>query len=677
MGTGFPAPIAAVLAFCGVVTLSSAASAFKPEGHEAIEALAYRELAQTARQQICREPDDAVTGVDVLRLLVNVGVLETPACYEVQPGSYAAEACGLADAASWPRLGSGAPDNLFARQFGGEGQCFHFMAETSDVTGTENGPVPGIRRGLSHVAYRRCMQTVNDLWLELLGAPAGSRNAGRGMYALMHSVEDSFSAAHTERDALGRIVYLRAWDLLSPLSYLGNSGWSYLGTERQHQVSDERDEAWRSGEVSPRCPANGDPYVLAQTDACYSPRAREAAEAVVELLKVTYCAFRQEHLPAMWSPGNGPRGRVTQDVRDRWNRFVRTYLASSVAQPVELPPSDPLPTAVHHERTPEMLLGSRTTIGAGSGQGRVELGATLQGFPPLRNTYPFVPLWGIDAGVRLQPKGRFGGGNLTLLGTMLPLADSFALTLEAAAVEAYWNTQGGDAQVDVLSSLRADFFSRQGYWIALTVPRWAWLSREWRHEGGVTVGYAWDLNSVASLGDSGYLNGGANWSFREFSPPGVTERDATRARKPVAIGSFGIQPDAPPGGYGVRAVFPELLYTPAWLGEAFDFGGAVIGATTRDSKGGDTTIGLAARARFYLLPKSRWVGVGLTPLEVDIGDMGVPSAIYVNATTWGHLMLRLFDVFEIAGDVPVITWYDARQRSVVPWFLRFGWVQGL
>ncbi len=43
---------------------------------------------------------------------------------------------------------SAQPDNVFHRQFGSDGQCFHFLARAEDVVDTEEDPRTGVPAGL-------------------------------------------------------------------------------------------------------------------------------------------------------------------------------------------------------------------------------------------------------------------------------------------------------------------------------------------------------------------------------------------------------------------------------------------------------------------------------------------------------------------------------------------------
>ena len=245
--------VAAALVAIPLLLSSVSASAFEQVGHEAIEALAYNHLVHRAAGPVCGKPDARVTGKEVLRFLISIGVLDRPPCFDVRQDSIDARECKTDDAASnvWPVLGAGGPDDLYARQLGGDGQCFHFMAMAGDLIHTGEIPRLGVPSGLVKDAHIRCVNTLNTLWQEMLLYPEGARTTGRGIYSMIHSVEDSYSTAHVERDKDWRILYLKAWDVMAP-EFFGDvsdgpkawaAGVKYIGREHQHQVSDERDHA--------------------------------------------------------------------------------------------------------------------------------------------------------------------------------------------------------------------------------------------------------------------------------------------------------------------------------------------------------------------------------------------------------------------------------------------------
>jgi hypothetical protein len=676
--------LAAALLAVVALTIAVDAHAFKAEGHEAIEGLAYQHMLARPARASCGSDEEVVSGKEELRYLVSTGVLAKPRCFDVRADSIDARVCEEDDEeGKWPVLGSGRPDDVYARQFGGDGQCFHFMAEPSDVWSTESEPFTGVARGLSQNAYRRCVQAITTLWDELLEHPEGARSVDRGMYALIHAVEDSYSAAHVERDDRWRILYLKAWDLVSGPFLWHPSALGYFGTERQHQFDDERDNAWRSGQVSPRCPEHGTPITFAQHAECFSPRAYEAASAVEDLLDIAYCAFREAPIRKLWrGDGDGPHAPRSLKTRARWASFLHAHFTN--ANPAAGFDPDEALAAEHRERTPELLLGlrGRTQWDApvASAGGLADLSLVVDVFPPLKGAYPFIGFLGVEPGLRWRGAARSVGFTIDP-GAFLPLSESLAIGLSPISIESYWSIdRQGYPDLALLGSVRLDAFFRPGLWATASSPRFEWSHGTFRRELSLAVGYAWDMGSADAPASPGYRDVGLDWQPRELRP-------RVEKRPTIGIYSAGAQV-APDSGYGVRAVIPEILVTPhfwSWL----ELGGALSVQSMRrdDTIGGVreslylTSMGLLSRVRLWPFGQ-RILGVGVTPVEVDLGDASGLNDVYWDVQSTAQVFLR-FATFEIAADSPPYYWFPSRANQVIhaggigDVFVRFGWVQAL
>lgn len=672
------------LVFFSTFLLAREATAFKPAGHEAIEGLAYSRMLKSGAHSVCGNADHVVTGREILRFLISVGVLEAPPCFAVRADSMDARTCEEIGRAkdTWPVLGSGRPDDLYARQLGKEGQCFHFMAEPSDVYDDPTDPTTGLSRDMSHEAPKRCVATLTTLWHELLQNPEGSRRVDRGMYTLIHAVEDSYSAAHVERDASWEIQYLKVWDLVTFPYLVHSANRGIFGTQRQHLIFEERDDAWRSGERSPDlCPADARPLELAQHTACFSPRGLMASYAVEELLETTYCAFRDSPVPRMWG-SRGPHASLTPLARVQWIKFISTYFKSAdKKEPFD--PQRELP-ASQRERTPQLLIGARARMNLES---RVSGNASLvfDGFPLLRDTYPFVPYLGIEPGLRgTRENGRLdrSAGFLMEAGGLLPLSSKVALGLSPMALENYWHfDRGGERDTSLTASIRLDAFFHDGLWISLSSPRFNWLDSSFRLDPSLALGYAWDWGSAGAGATPGYRDDGTDWKPRAI----VHESLPT----PVT-GTFGGGAQlGPASGYGIRLVLPEITVASPnhrWV----EYGGAVLAQSefrkepvigTAKERKLTSSAGLAARLRFW--PWSQRIfGIGLTPIQADLGDSNSLSNVYWDLQSNLQAFLRL-GAFEIAVDSPTYYWHDERPEAWRPkqragdMFIRFAWVQTL
>ena len=204
--------LAVGLAGLASIVSSRTAEGFDSKGHDVIEALAYRTLVEGHADQP-RAPE-------VLRDLFNDGALVRPICF----GGAASQtnACRTASVDNplleWPEPRTDRPDAAFRRQFSDPGQCYHFMATLADeaTAPLDGGPTP---RALATTAVIRCRDLLDELLRQIVVVGgATTRDSGRGLYELMHSVADSFSYAHAQRTATHAIAFLRTWEPIAKLA---------------------------------------------------------------------------------------------------------------------------------------------------------------------------------------------------------------------------------------------------------------------------------------------------------------------------------------------------------------------------------------------------------------------------------------------------------------------------
>ncbi|HVY44887.1 MAG TPA: hypothetical protein VHB21_03370, partial [Minicystis sp.] len=269
---GVPCAVAATLA-------SAPARAFTIDGHDAIEAAAYRRLA--AAHAVDDGRGGTVPGRAALAFLIRRGFLARPRCFEPAPADAAACAKDAKDEplAFWPELLSGSADLVSARQFSTNGQCFHFMAPTEYAWTTPRDARLGVPRGFATEAYWRCTRALSELFFESLRDPSRANHENRGLYAVMHGVADSFSAAHVERDRAWRILYLKPWRARAFLSYLPPGHWAglhYVGGPSHHGIVDGRDDEFvRQDDAA--CREYKHAYAL--PEGCLTERGDRAARA--------------------------------------------------------------------------------------------------------------------------------------------------------------------------------------------------------------------------------------------------------------------------------------------------------------------------------------------------------------------------------------------------------------
>src|SRR5262245_28118342 len=160
-----------------------------------------------------RVPGTGVSGRTLLAALVADSLLVAPPCFD-RRNRFCGERDRLEEPLTfWPRLGAGAADIILDRQLSERGQCQHFMAETADGLSPLD-PQLGVPRALATTAYSRCVMLLGVAFDGLLRDPKLAQRRLVGTYALMHAIQDSFSAAHAARDRQGRIVHLLSWKLI-------------------------------------------------------------------------------------------------------------------------------------------------------------------------------------------------------------------------------------------------------------------------------------------------------------------------------------------------------------------------------------------------------------------------------------------------------------------------------
>ena len=170
--------------------------------------------------------------------LIATGVLVEPPCFDrARPEGD----CGAAQRLDlplryWPTLRSGAADLVIDRQLGQRGQCQHFMADAADGL-TPVDPRFGVPGGLATAAYLRCIRVAGSVFEGILRDPRLAEWRIAGTYVLMHAIEDSFSAAHVDRDPHFQIVHLLSWTLIDWPCYALHGKWSFPAPTH-HAASD-------------------------------------------------------------------------------------------------------------------------------------------------------------------------------------------------------------------------------------------------------------------------------------------------------------------------------------------------------------------------------------------------------------------------------------------------------
>ena len=284
--------IAGLLVTLALGLSSAPALAFALDGHEIIEATAYKRLL--ALPAVPGTGPPAISGRVLLAALIANGVLVVPPCFD---RSRLDGDCGAAQRLDlplqyWPTLRSGGPDLVIDRQLGQRGQCQHFMADTADSLSPVD-PRFGVPTGLATAAIRQtplyCVWRARSSTgsCAILASPIWQI---AGTYVLMHALEDSYSAAHVDRDSHFEIVHLLSWTLIDWPRYALHGQWGFPASTH-HAVHDRRDNRstcrWDAHTSDGRaCRDLHHPYALPEE--CLTERAKAAAATVVDFLVLTY-----------------------------------------------------------------------------------------------------------------------------------------------------------------------------------------------------------------------------------------------------------------------------------------------------------------------------------------------------------------------------------------------------
>jgi hypothetical protein len=575
------------------------AAAFTLDGHFIVEATAYRRLLALARV-----PETDVSGRQLIGVLIADGLLLEPPCFD---GVRAAGSCGAQarreqPLAFWPTLAAGAADIIIDRQLSARGQCQHFMAETEDGL-TAPDPRLGVPAALVTTAYSRCVAGLGAVFDGLLRDPAGARARLVGTYALIHAIQDSFSAAHVARDDRGRIIHLLSWTLIDWPTYLAHGKTSFPPATH-HAVSDPRDADFlRAGAVTDdgrRCDDLHNPYAI--PEACLTPRALAAVDAVVDFLVMAY------RLRARAAVAGRPASLSAPEDLALWNDFVAKHLPSAV---VILAPAPPGGLQIGNPRA-DTFIGVQGTL-ASDAQGAGGWGARLFYGPAA----PFALSMTGGAGYSHGTDGNHlvAAAGLALY---LPLIRRFSIGAAPAGVAIACDPHFHGCNATLFATLGALLIPLpHSTWLGVEGPRWSWSERDlrgplvglafgWSHEQAPAIATiapdtlaAWDPPAPGEV--AGYRAATTSWMF--FLATSVASTVENRWAS---------------GGVEVRWDRDRWNRRAGWA-PALSF--AVAGGST-DGVNGGTAI-LAPVIRFFFAPDRLWIGA--TPAALRIGASDTQS----------------------------------------------------
>jgi hypothetical protein len=614
-GPVVPASLVALL----VALWAAPAGAFELPGHEIIEATAYKRLLAMPAVPVAVAGGGAgaqtVSGRLLLARLIASGVLLPPPCFGASAGD---DGCGPADRLAlplgfWPLLGSGTPDLVLDRQLGQRGQCQHFMARTADGMSADgqsgDGRPRDVPADLAIAAYARCVRVAGAVFDGILRDPNRAQWRLVGTYALMHGIEDSFSAAHVNRDAQLRILHLLSWKLIDWPIYFRH-GLGRFPAATHHGVSDDRDKdylLWKARAPDGRpCASLHHPYAVPEE--CLTPRARAAAAAVVGLLVALYegriDATGDAHATSLFS---------SEAARAGWVRFIDGHLASATV-PAPLPERsfDPLPRS-------DIFVGLQGV----AGRGALGLGLWTAKLFFVRPVIPFaLGLSGSVVYLRASDADPASAGDARALAAglglnlLLPLVRRLTIGASPAGLRLGCDTGFDHCRADLVATAGVLLVPvGDAVWVGLEGPQYSWTSRGWgRTWFGLSVGWSHEVLPKPREAEPAAV---AAWD-----PPRPDEVHAYRAarwsRALYMATTIGSEPDNAFVGAGL-----ELR----WDRDRWDRRGGLCPGIqveayegTIDERASGGGIALAPTLRAYLVPDR--ISVVATPALLRFGALG-------------------------------------------------------
>ena len=628
---------------------SVSAFAFGLDGHEIIEATAYKRLL--ALPAVPGTGPPPISGKALLAALIATGVLVAPPCFDrARPDGDCGEAQRLdLPLRYWPLLGSGDPDLVLDRQLGQHGQCQHFMASAADSLSPVDSRF-GVAGGLATAAYLRCIRVAGSAFEGILRDPRLAEWRIAGTYVLMHALEDSFSAAHVDRDPHLQIVHLLSWTLIDWPFYALHGKWGFPASTH-HGVSDARDTDYLRGDARTSdgrvCRDLHQPYAVPEE--CLTDRAKAAAGTVVDFLVLTYRlrarAIAESRPASLFPPAPSSDAAL-------WLAFVRQDLASVALAP-ELPsePRSALPR-------PDVFVGAQGVVGdhlwgVGLWGARLFMGPAA----------PFLLGVGGAAGFhRRDGVGELAG--TAQLSLLLPLVRRFTIGVAPAGFQVACGTHFESCQADVVATL-GELLVPLGTaaWLGVEGPRWSWTER--------SVGPAWvGLSLGWSHEDLPRFEQPSPEAVATWDPPAPEEvrsyRRSRSSREVFLAATVASSPDNMFVGIGLD----WRLDRDRWNRRAgFDPGLQVeIDGGRIDSDAAGASLAAAPTLRAYVL--SERIAVTATPALIRVGAFA-DRAVAFDVAARAGLALEVGRV-ELEADSPPLSYVSQARWHALPITMRLG-----
>lgn len=519
-------------------------------GHNVLEAQAYKSLLKKGRGEIPKAPE--YSGKEILDYLISMRILRVPPCYPHPGRKDFCNSYTEADSLEWlPVVGSGDMDAIMYRQFSKNGQYFHFMASPGAIYRNPGvDPRTGAPHGLTEEAYPIAIRFITGMYYEILEQSDVSKKFYRDIYSLIHTVGDSYSGAHVERDTITWTVkYLKPWQATAWQPYLVYwSGWPYFVSDKIHWFpEDKRDKMYMKPAVVPQAEVDffdKNPYIVPRS--YLNERGIRAANAIEDLIVMTFVILKESQ---------GDKAKLEEAAGREWrwylNEHFRGYTDTEFVNTVRFEPAP----REEQEWRPMVQLGLRYRRDAFANADNFLLAMNFAKPPS------FVDPFGFAAGYEIG-KQYVGGTKQVWAGSisfglyLWHYSDLLALGLDPTIANFTWD--GHTLTVDpMISFLRFDGWISRRLWLSVEAFRYS-LVHGWRkNEFALTAGVAFSRDIPFHWSD--WLSE-PKYMASEGNPAGdrwvYPELDSPLRLNPNKYGLFH------PFGYGFRKQSGHVTISP-------------------------------------------------------------------------------------------------------------------
>ncbi len=468
----------------------SVAYAHDSWGHKVIEAAAYKHLL--SRTQIPELGN--VSGRDVIITLVRYGILDPPIGDDTTKDLF--HSLFPKDSSSYtlldylPQIKSGGPDVLIDRQFADNGQLFHFMAFLQDIDRKDSSAFPLLRPDLLLKAYPRCLRFLTGLTYQILLDKLDSKARREGIYELVHSIADSYSGAHVERDTTlpgWNIKFLYVWEATAMIrGARQDESMYYHGFP--HDVRDNQflksDSVSLNGKIVNA--QNIDSYLILADS--LTQRSVIAAYAIEDLFVTLYRLLQYDNHTIIHADH---RSATPQD--SIWRAYLRKYYSSTDdklnAENIDTMLLDVQPVD-ERKWSPVNSIGGRIRGNKNGG----DVGVVEELETPWIFEYPFPLTSQIEFGFRQEKQNGRTIKKAYLSTSMMSSAINIPITrfLNISFCPLVMDLTSSsfkfeDANADFLWSLKADFLFSRKFRLGYERPRYSYKYKAFDGFGALTV----------------------------------------------------------------------------------------------------------------------------------------------------------------------------------------------